>query len=135
MGKCVVIVKAENGRIAVAYNEDGFPYRGSYSLNLNGFIISITEDGGCGEIFHKSPVALAGVLNAEDSGPMFNGDLALYEIRDRIGSSSLGWAYRKGPDIDDNALFGEVHFRFADYKMFKMLLNKLSLQFFNSYLS
>jgi hypothetical protein len=24
MGKCVVVVKAENGRIAAAYNEDGF---------------------------------------------------------------------------------------------------------------
>jgi hypothetical protein len=30
MGKCVVVVKAENGRIAAVYNEDGFTYKRSF---------------------------------------------------------------------------------------------------------
>jgi hypothetical protein len=54
MGKCLVVVKAENGRIAAAYNEDGFFSDGSLSPNLNGFIVSVANDGGCGEIFHRS---------------------------------------------------------------------------------
>jgi hypothetical protein len=52
MGKCVVFVKAENGRIAAAYNEDGFTSVPGYSSNRNGFIDSVGDDGGCGEVFH-----------------------------------------------------------------------------------
>jgi hypothetical protein len=40
MEKCVVVVKAENGRIAAAYNEDGFFSGVGRSPNLKGFIIS-----------------------------------------------------------------------------------------------
>jgi hypothetical protein len=47
IGKCVVGVKAENGRIAAAYME------GSFSSNLNGFIDSLADDGGSEEIFHQ----------------------------------------------------------------------------------
>jgi hypothetical protein len=54
-GKNVVteVVRAENGRIAVAYNEDGF--QGYYidSPNRNGFIVSINEDGTCGARFES----------------------------------------------------------------------------------
>jgi hypothetical protein len=63
MGKCVVIVKAENGRIAAAYNEDGFTsIEWSYSPNLNGFIVSVAGDGGCGETFHRNDYGM-GVMN------------------------------------------------------------------------
>jgi hypothetical protein len=54
MGKCVVVVKAENGRVAAAYNDDGFTYVIDVSPNLNGFIVSVTDDGGCGDIFHRN---------------------------------------------------------------------------------
>jgi hypothetical protein len=54
MGTCVVVVKGENGRIAAAYNEDGCTSVYKCSPNLNGFIVSFLEDGGCGEIFHRN---------------------------------------------------------------------------------
>jgi hypothetical protein len=57
MGKCVVVVKAENGSIAAFYNEDGFVSRGhspSYSPNRNSFIACVKEDGRCVEIFHRN---------------------------------------------------------------------------------
>jgi hypothetical protein len=44
MGKCFVFVKAENGRIVAAYNEDGFTsVDESTSPYLNGFIASVVE--------------------------------------------------------------------------------------------
>jgi hypothetical protein len=57
MGKCVVIFKAENERIAVAYNEDGFTSLLGNSPNLNGFIASVDEDGRSGDIFHRNDQA------------------------------------------------------------------------------
>jgi hypothetical protein len=54
MGNCVVVVvKAENGRIVVAYNEDGFTSERGLTPNFNGFIACVADDGGCGEIFHQ----------------------------------------------------------------------------------
>jgi hypothetical protein len=51
MGKCVV--KTENGKIAAAYNEDGFSSIEGFTPNLMGFIASVDEDGGFREIFHS----------------------------------------------------------------------------------
>jgi hypothetical protein len=70
MGKCVVVVKADNGRIAAAYNEYGFTSDDSGSPNLKGFIVSVAEDGGCGDIFHRNDDEV-GVLNRPFSGPWF----------------------------------------------------------------
>jgi hypothetical protein len=70
MGKCVVVVKAENKRISVAYNEDGFASDFSISPNLNGFIVSVAKDGGRGEIFHRSDQEV-GVENYSLYGPVF----------------------------------------------------------------
>jgi hypothetical protein len=50
-GSCVVVVRAENGRIAVVYNEDGFSRSHDNTPNSNGFIVSINEDGSCGTLF------------------------------------------------------------------------------------
>jgi hypothetical protein len=51
-------VRADNGRIAVAYNEDGFDSTFGYTLNLtlnrNGFIVSINEDGSCGARYNRT---------------------------------------------------------------------------------
>jgi hypothetical protein len=71
MGNCVVVVKAENGRIAAAYNEDGFTSVSRNSFNLKGFIASIADDGGCGEIFHQ-----VGVLNHPYAGPAVGGGVS-----------------------------------------------------------
>jgi hypothetical protein len=54
MGECVVVVKAGNGRIAAAYNAYGFTsVVWGESPNLNGFIVSVADDGSCGDIFPK----------------------------------------------------------------------------------
>jgi hypothetical protein len=73
MGKCVVVVKAENGRIAAVYNEDGFTSaRWSHSPNLKGFIASVDGNGGCGEISNRNDHK-TGVCNHPDVGPVFGG--------------------------------------------------------------
>lgn len=54
MVKCVVVVMAENGEIAAAYNEDGFTSVECLSPNLKGVIASVNDDGGYGEIFHRN---------------------------------------------------------------------------------
>jgi hypothetical protein len=70
MGKCIVVVKAENARIAAAYNEDGFTSVPGHSPNLDGFIASVDGDGGCGEIFHRNDNSV-GVYNYSWVGPVF----------------------------------------------------------------
>jgi hypothetical protein len=70
MGKCVVVVKAENERIAAAYNEDGFASDDGHFPNLNGFIASVANDGGVGEIFHRNDDQV-GVRNYPSIGPYF----------------------------------------------------------------
>jgi hypothetical protein len=80
MGKCVVVLKAGNGMIAVSYNEDGFTSVAySYSPNLKGFIVSVANDGSCGEIFHRNDHEV-GVWNHPEVGPWFGvypADLAM----------------------------------------------------------
>jgi hypothetical protein len=78
MGKCVVVVKAENGWIAAAYNEDGFASDYSRSHNHSGFIVSVDEEGGCREIFHRigKDSGRSGVWNNPVTGPVF-GDAGL----------------------------------------------------------
>jgi hypothetical protein len=95
MRKCVVVVKADNGRIAAAYNEDCFTsVNASRSPNLNGFIASVADDGGCGEIFHRNDHAL-GVVNHLWNGPWFASDLCISENchLGEYSSSSLGMSY------------------------------------------
>jgi hypothetical protein len=58
MGNCVVVVKAENGKIAAAYNEDGFTSAHTRSLNHSGFIVSVADDGIRGEIFNRNDQAV-----------------------------------------------------------------------------
>jgi hypothetical protein len=126
-GSCVVVVKAENGRIAAAYNEDGFAdhnRNGRYSdtaydtPNRNGFIVSIKEDGSCGEIYHRT-VDEQGVRNYNYWGPTFGArDLS---ISSNYISSSLGQSYfGRGPDVNENALFGDHRVRVLDYEVFKI---------------
>jgi hypothetical protein len=72
-GKCAFVGKGENGRVSAAYNEDGFTsvYE-STSPNLNGFIASINEEGGCGELYHRNGSAMA-IWNHSGAGPVFDG--------------------------------------------------------------
>jgi hypothetical protein len=72
MGKCVVVIKAENdGRIAVAYNEDGFySFERHCSPNLNGFIACVDENGECGGIFHRT-INEVEIVNSVGCGPWF----------------------------------------------------------------
>jgi hypothetical protein len=57
-GKFVVFVKAENGRIAAAYNEDGFSSVFRRSRNRSGFIVSINVDRSCGARFDRTALAV-----------------------------------------------------------------------------
>jgi hypothetical protein len=82
MGSCVVVVRAENGRIAVAavaYNEDGFirTDRVECTHNQNGFIVSINEDVSCGAQFDRNLKSGGGIWNHPGYGPFFDNDLAI----------------------------------------------------------
>jgi hypothetical protein len=128
MGKCVVVVKAANGMIAAAYNEDGFSsVLSGQSLNLNGFIVSVAEDGGCGAIFHRSHHAV-GVWNHPWSGPAFGSDpcdlVILNDCHQTERSRSiLGKSYgRRGPGVSASTLFGQERFRVVDYEVFKIVI-------------
>jgi hypothetical protein len=128
MGKCVVFVKAENRRIAAAYNEDGFTsLSGSMSPNLNGFIVSVTDDGGCGEIFNRNDHG-RGVWNYPEGGPDFgdeySNDLLISDNchQNEYSMSSLGGAYGRGPGLNQYALFGQEEFRVVDYEVLKIVI-------------
>jgi hypothetical protein len=145
MGKCVVVIKAENGRVAVLYNEDGFIsvddrtrpvdiisgrdnyIHGLLSPNLNGFIASVAEDGGCGKIFHRNPLSLRysiETLFIFGDNDLMTGDgrcdlsISSYCEKGERSLSRLGVSYGE-PDVDPNALFGQELFRVCDYEVFK----------------
>jgi hypothetical protein len=126
MGKCVVIIKAENGRIAAAYNEDGFTSVYGSSPNLKGFIVSVAGDGGCGEIFHRNDHEV-GIYNYNSYGPAFGNfgsDLRVLN-NCHLGERSwsrLGGSYGTVPDMNQYALFGQVNFRVVDYEVFKIVI-------------
>jgi hypothetical protein len=127
MGKCVVVVKAANGRIAAAYNEDGFTSVQRCSPNLNGFIVFVAEDGGSGEIFHRNDKEV-GIVNHPELGPFFGNEY----VTDLFISnnchqhehswSSLGSSYGRGSGVNDTTLFGQRHFRVLDYEVFKIVI-------------
>jgi hypothetical protein len=124
MGKCVVVVKAENGRIAAAYNEDGFTSDWNSYPNLKGFLVSVDEDGGVGEIFYRNDNAV-GVLNHYFDGPWFGdlnpSDLYISDNWER-SRSRLGGSYGRGTGLNHYALFGQERFRVVDYEVFKIVI-------------
>jgi hypothetical protein len=127
MGKCVVVVKDENGRVAAAYNEDGVTsVENVCTPNLNGFIASVADDGGCGEIFHRNGQKV-GVMNHPSYGPDFgdeySSDLHITNNcqQDEYSSSILGVSYGSGPGLNQFALFGQEYFRVVDYELFKIV--------------
>jgi hypothetical protein len=103
----VVVIKAENGRVAAAYNEDGFSSgRGLSSPNLNGFIVSVDGDGGCGEIFNRNDLEV-GVLHYPDSSPAFGSgdgppdlDISKNCHQNESSWSSLGCSYGRGSGLN-----------------------------------
>jgi hypothetical protein len=124
MGKCVVIVKATNGRIAAAYNEDGFISGSTFSPNLKGFIISITDDGGCGEIFNRNDYEV-GIWNHPSWGPAFGvNDVYISNNcqENERSISKLGGSYGSGSGLNHYALFGQERFRVDDYEVFKIVI-------------
>jgi hypothetical protein len=118
MGKCVVVVKAENGRIAAAYNEDGFTSVEGQTRNLNGFIACVADDGGCGEIFHRNR-SQSGISNYLYYHPCFAGDLS---ILGEYSTSNLGVRYGTAQGATYAQLFGQSKFRVADYEVFKIVI-------------
>jgi hypothetical protein len=126
MGKCVVVVKAENGRVAAAYNDDDFTsVEFGKSPNLKGFIASVAGDGGCGEIFHRNDHGVV-VYNHLDNGPWFGAyhyDLFISDNcnQNELSFSRLGGSYGKGPGLNQHALFGQERFRVVDYEVFKIV--------------
>jgi hypothetical protein len=123
MGKCVVFIMAENGRIAAVYNEDGFTSINGSSLNRNGFIVSVDDDGGCGEVFHRSD-QVVGVVNHPKVGPWFRSGLRISNNchQGERSYSSVGGSYGIGPGLNRHALFGQEFFRVVDYEVFKIVI-------------
>jgi hypothetical protein len=125
IGKCVVLVKAENGRIEAGYNENSFSsvFR-SRSPNLNGFIASVDGGGRCGEIFHRNQDADAGVDNYAYEGPVFgtggseeDPDL-LIKDRYKVSCCVLGGSYGG----DSICVVRAKVFRAVDYEVFKIVI-------------
>jgi hypothetical protein len=127
MGKCVVVVKAENGRIAAAYNQDGFTsgFRET-TPNLNGFIVYAAENGDGGEIFHRA-YQRVGIWNHPSYGPDFgdeySNDLCISNNchQNDDSYSRLGRSYGSGSGLDQSTLFGQEDFRVVDYEVFKIM--------------
>jgi hypothetical protein len=131
VGKFVVVVQAENGRVAVGYNEYGFNSDNSVSQNLNGFIVSIEEDGSCGARFDRTTGGIGiinprfyGILNDPGQGPSFNRDLVVSNNchENKRSFSILGDSYGSGDEVSESALFGEKFFRVCDYEVFKIVI-------------
>jgi hypothetical protein len=119
MGKCVVVVRAENRRIAAVYNEDGFSSNDVFTPNLNGFIVSIKEDGSCGARFNRNGRE-HGTWNRPGFGPDFWGDISISNNcnKNEESFSILGWAHGEG--ANRSALFGQESFRVSEYEVFKI---------------
>jgi hypothetical protein len=119
-------------RIAAAYNEDSFTSVAySRSPNLNGFIVSVSDDGGCGEIFHRSDIWNLGVVNHptfgtcfESGGSVYYSDLYISDNchHDDFSYSRLGRSYGSGSGLNQYALFGQENFRVVDYEVFKIVI-------------
>jgi hypothetical protein len=109
MGKCVVVLKSENGRIVAAYNEDGFISAYGRSPNINGFIVSVDEDRGADEIFHRNDSDM-GIENHSSYGPVFGnfGDLVISTNchQGEISWSVLGASYGE-LEVNRDALVGQ----------------------------
>jgi hypothetical protein len=126
MGKFIVIVKAENGRIAAAYNEDGFTSINVSSPNTNGFIVSLADDGGCRDIFYRNDREW-GIMNNSGVGPWFGAYRRDLRISDNChlnerSWSRLGLSYGRGTGLNQHALFGQGRFRVVDYEVFKIVI-------------
>jgi hypothetical protein len=129
-GNYVVVVRAENGRIAAAYNRGGFSSDGGSSSNCNGFIMAIGDDGSCGAQFYRNEEdagePLAGICNFDNYGPVFNTDLAIgSNCHENVNSTSrLGMAYgwEDGVRVNPETLFGIREFRVSEYEVFKVAL-------------
>jgi hypothetical protein len=128
VAKFVVVVQAENGRVAAAYNEDGFSSRDyDFSGNRHGFILSIGDDGSCGAQFDRNE-RLNGIVNRCTYGPDFHNDLCISSNCNENESSysNLGTAYgTRGPEVDERTLFGQKYFRVRDYEVFKLVIELL----------
>jgi hypothetical protein len=93
----------------------------------NGFIVSVADDGGYGEIFHRNDQGM-GVVNHPDAGPWFGDappDLYISDSCDQgaYSSSKLGGSYGREPWLNQYELFGQDRFRAADYEVFKILID------------
>jgi hypothetical protein len=124
MGKFVVVVKAENGSVAISFNEDGFNSDYCHFHNLNGLNACVDENGGCGEIIHRTDKGI-GIFNDPGFGPVFGeeGDLAISNNcnQNEYSCSILGASYGE-PGVDEDDLFGQESFRVADYEVFKIVI-------------
>jgi hypothetical protein len=109
MGSCVVVLRAENGRFAAAYNDDGFSSFGEATTNRNGFILSIKEDGSCGAQFDRNE-SRYGTFSNPNSGPDLYNDLFIFSNchENELSRSLLGRSYGSSEvGADKSALFGQ----------------------------
>jgi hypothetical protein len=123
MGKYVVVVRAENGGIAAAYNEDGFSSINGFAPNRHGFIVSIEADGKCGARFDQVENS-GGIYNHVEYGPMFGYYLCISSDcnTNKISGSKVGGSYGEWTGANDTSLFGQEYFRVSDYEVFKIVI-------------
>jgi hypothetical protein len=134
-GKYVVVVKAINNRIAIAYNGDGFRFSssfGQHTANKNGFILSMKQDGSYGTQFDRNAGVGYGIRNFQVYGPMFGFDdlnIMMGGFDDlnimmggRSAYSYLGSGYGEGPEANDTTLFGQERIDVSDYEVFKITI-------------
>jgi hypothetical protein len=123
-GSTITLVRAENGRMAAAYN--GGSWGVSRSRNPRGFLASIVEDpGAIGGYFLDKYAANdhASVHPFGIGGPWFGHGLCISNKcnENEISYSYLGPRYGYGEEgVDPTILFGEENFRVLEYEVFQV---------------
>jgi hypothetical protein len=123
-GPTITLVKAENRRMAAAYNGNSWGDRG-FRLNLNGFLALIPEDSGAIGGYSLQKYAAnehAYVRSYPNWGPYFG--CGLY-ITNRCNENENSYSYSildgYGPGgVEQSSLFGEERFRVLEYEVFRL---------------
>jgi hypothetical protein len=119
-GKYVVVVKAINNRIAIAYNGDGFSSVERHTANKDGFILSMKQDGSYGTQFDRNAERGDGIRNFQVCGPVFGYNIMI-SGRSAV-SRRFGSLYGEGPEANDTTLFGQQRIDVSDYEVFKITI-------------
>jgi hypothetical protein len=123
-GPTVVLIRAENGRVAAGYSCVSWMSGNSSVENPCGFLCSIDAIENSLRIFKGVP-GKCWICNSSDRGPHFH-DRGFYisdmcnkssSSRDNIGGEGGGFEHRG----ETHALFGTGYFKVVEYEVFGIL--------------